>query len=222
MNPARLEEFITKIKESGIKKRFLSYARIDFILENEDIIRKLSEIGFTGFLIGVESHRIKDLKEYGKSFTPDDAIKASEILKKYDLDFFASIIVKPDMTRTDFSDLKRFLKKARFDFVNIQPYIPFRKTPQYETMKDRIFVDEKDYVKWDFSHQVVRPDHMTPSQFYIQILLTYLDFYWTGTSRPIHKIRKYGLEVCMSTYAKSFKLLLRYINMIWDTYLHDD
>lgn len=222
MNPQRLEEFITKFERSGMRKRFLSYARIDFILQNEGLIRRLSSIGFTGFLIGVESHRQKDLDEYGKPFSPEDVIRVSEMLKKYDLDFYASLIVKPDMDVPDFAELRKFLKKARFDFVNIQPFIPFRKTPQFEQLKDRIMVSEKDYPKWDFSHQVLRPDYLPPSRFALQIFLTYLDFYWTGTSRPMHKMRKYGYKVCLSTYYKSFKLFFRYIGMIWDTYIHYD
>ena len=54
-NRERMIKFIDLIKKNNIKKNYISYARVDFIVNNEDIIRKLKEIGWIYLLVGIEA-----------------------------------------------------------------------------------------------------------------------------------------------------------------------
>ena len=61
---ARLKQFIEKLNEKKIKKRYLVYGRADFIAENYELMKSLKEIGLRAVIVGVESARKKDLESY--------------------------------------------------------------------------------------------------------------------------------------------------------------
>ncbi|MBP1762897.1 MAG: B12-binding radical protein, partial [Firmicutes bacterium] len=55
VDPERIRAFIQLVKENQLHKRFICYARADFVAENPQLIKSLVEIGFHYFLVGLEA-----------------------------------------------------------------------------------------------------------------------------------------------------------------------
>ena len=60
----------------------MAYSRVDFIVQNEDLMPHLYEAGFRDLLVGIETFDKVYLDKYNKRTSEDVSIKAAEILQK--------------------------------------------------------------------------------------------------------------------------------------------
>ena len=78
----RILKFIELIKKDNIQKKYVCYGRADFIVNNQDIIEGLKEIGFYYILTGLEAIDDKYLSKYNKKISLDVNIESIRILNK--------------------------------------------------------------------------------------------------------------------------------------------
>ena len=176
LDRGRVLEFIAEIKRQKIKKKFIAYSRVDFILGNEDIIEKLADIGFVELIIGMEAVDDKKLKEFNKHYLANDNLKSADILAKYGIRLTALFIVGIDFTFKDFRNLSRSLKQMKLDSYTFSIFTPLKGTEVYQNYQDQIIrKDYADYAKYDFLHLVLRPSQMSPAFFYLNFYLLYLE-----------------------------------------------
>ena len=100
------------------------YGRSDFISRNEDIIIKLKEVGLSAVIVGVEASSQEELDSYNKKTKIDDNVKAVSILRKHDIECYATVILGIDWDKNDFKRLYKFIKANKIVFVNLQPFTP--------------------------------------------------------------------------------------------------
>lgn len=172
-DPQRLSEFCDALEQEQLDKRFLVYGRADFIANNEALIGRLANNGLSAVIVGIESVRQKDLLDFNKKTTIETNEKAIAILKKYDIELYATLILHLDYSKEDFRELEDFIKKMDISFVNLQPLTPLPGTGIYPEYKDKITVSREDYAKWDLAHLVLKPEHMSARAYYYQIIRLY-------------------------------------------------
>lgn len=212
-NVDRIREFIGGLRKRNIHKKFLVYGRADFIVKNEDIIKKFKEAGLQAVIVGIESARAKDLEEYHKGTTREINEKCINILKRLDIELYATLILPLDFTKKDFKELRDWLRSLDVRFVNLQPLTPLPGTDIFEDYIPHLLVEREDYSKWDMAHVVLKPEHMSIRAYYYQLLLSY----YRVIMRPKHMkalINKYGRKECMKMLRGSSFVSWQYVKKI--------
>ncbi len=211
----RIREFLRLLEERKIDKKFLIYGRADFVSENEDLLREFKDFGLSAVIVGIESVRSKDLKSYNKGTSREINEKCLKILKKLDIELYATLIVPLDFSKEDFKTMVNWLRDLDVRFVNLQPLTPLPGTSIFEDYRDHLLVEREDYSKWDMAHVVLRPDHMTTRAFYHQLIRAYYKI----IMRPKHilsLIKKYGLVANIRMLIGSSHVSFQYYKKIFE------
>jgi radical SAM superfamily enzyme YgiQ (UPF0313 family) len=206
----RLNAFCDELQANNIKKKFLVYGRADFIANNEDIIERLAENGLSAVIVGLESYRDKDLDSYNKHTSIKENEKAVEILKKYDIELYATIILPMDFTKKDFINLGLWIKKLGIKFVNLQPLTPLPGTDIFNEYEKDLIIKRNDYEKWDLAHLALKPIHLSVRAYYLEIIKLYYRIIMSPESIK-NMIRKYGLGPVLKLSKGSFFVTWQYV-----------
>jgi len=209
-NRERLMEFAAKLQQLNIKKKFLVYGRADFIARNEDIIELLKEVGLQAVIVGLEASNQEELDSYNKRTKIEDNNNAVRILKKHDIECYATVILGIDWDKSDFEKLYQFLNNLDIVFVNLQPFTPMPRTPYFAENKDKLLIPYEESEKWDMAHLVIKPGKLSVRAFYAQIIKLYYRITITP-KHSIYMIRKYGFKVTFNLSIGALKVTLQYI-----------
>lgn len=172
INRKRLLNIAELIKQKKNNKKYLVYSRADFICENEDVIKIWSEVGLSAVIVGLEATTDPELDSMNKQCTVDYNRKAIEILKRYRIDTYASLIPLPGYSKADWDRLLNFIFETGLYYVNISPLTPMPGTDIWENYKDQITISTKAHGLWDLSHTVL-PTKMDLRDFYKNLLRVY-------------------------------------------------
>jgi radical SAM superfamily enzyme YgiQ (UPF0313 family) len=172
INPTRLAKLAALVREKGIKKHYLCYARADFISDNEPIIAEWAALGLSAVFIGLEAVTDGELDGMNKQTTVDQNVEAVRVLQRHGVDTYGSLIPHPDYTVEDWRRLRAFIRRAGLYYLNISPLVPFPGTAEYALYEDRLIVPRQAHGLWDLSHAVVRT-RLSLRQHYWQLLITY-------------------------------------------------
>ncbi len=212
-NRERLIDFYEKLKANKIEKNYLVYGRADFISKNEDVIAMLKEVGLSAVIVGLEAASQETLDKYNKKTGIDDNVKAVDILKKYDIECYATVILGIDWEKKDFDRLHRFIKKCEIVFVNLQPLTPMPGTEYLDIYRDKLIIPYNQHEKWDMAHLVVSPEKISVREFYFRTLMLYYKI--TLTPKNIsYMIRRYGLKTTLKLSRGASKISWQYIKKI--------
>ena len=173
INPARLARLATLLRERGIRKRYLVYARADFIAGNEPVIAEWASLGLRAVFIGLEAATDPELAGMNKECSVDSNRRAVEVLRRNGVDTYGSLIPHPEYLKEDWERLWRFIKDTGLYYVNISPLTPMPGTDIWEQYKDRVSVPRDAHGLWDLSH-VVLPTRMPLKAYYRQLLWLYV------------------------------------------------
>lgn len=173
INPGRLRRLAGLLRERGIRKRYLVYARADFISENEEIIAEWAALGLSAVIIGLEAVTDPELDSMDKECSVDYNRRAIAILRKHGVDTYGSLITQPDYTPREWERLQRFIDENGLYYLNISPLTPLPGTAIWEAYKDRIIVDRDAHGLWDLSHSVL-PTVMPLKDYYRSLLGVYV------------------------------------------------
>jgi radical SAM superfamily enzyme YgiQ (UPF0313 family) len=172
VSPARLREFMDGLRKRNIRKRYLVFGRADFIVKHPEVIQEFGELGLTSVIVGFESFSDTELIAMNKEIDANANEQAMQILNKYGVDCFASVILHPSWDRDDFTKL---IKKARMlgiEYVVLQPLTPYPGT-DFKVEESRMLFSRTDFDKWDLAHVAIKPEKLTLEQYYREILRAY-------------------------------------------------
>ncbi|WP_421947230.1 B12-binding domain-containing radical SAM protein [Phaeodactylibacter xiamenensis] len=185
---SRLNKLAALIRERGIKKKYLVYARADYIAENEDIIADWAELGLSAVFIGLEATTNPELDSMDKECSVDLNEKSIAVCRKYGVDVYGSLIPGPDYTEQEWKNLFAFIERNKLYYVNISPLTPMPGTLIWDLYKDRITVPREAHGLWDLSHMLIETK-MPLKQYYRWLLKTYM-----RTMLDISRADRYALR----------------------------
>jgi len=205
LDSQRMMELANLIKERGISKKYFLYGRSDTISHNPELIKVWKDIGLERVFVGLEFFRDEDLKYIFKKSTLDDNNKAVKILQDLDIAIYASLIVLPDFTESDFSELRAYVKKLKLDFAGFTVLTPLPGTDLYEEVESQLITRNYDF--FDFIHTVL-PTQLSLKEFYKE----YLNLYKKGISRwrSLLTLRKYPGQEILPLIKKSMNIYKRF------------
>lgn len=173
INRVRLARLAELLRERGIKKHYLVYARADFIAENEDVIAEWAALGLRAVFIGLEAATDPELDSMQKECSVDYNRKAVEVLRRNGVDTYGSLIPQPDYQKEDWERLWRFIQDTGLYYVNISPLTPMPGTVIWDQYKNKITVPRDAHGLWDLSH-VVLPTKVPLKEYYRSLLWLYM------------------------------------------------
>ena len=81
-----VETFCDEVIKRKLKIKWSAYSHINQIMRHKKLLPKLQRSGCTNIIMGIESHKDVVLKTVGKNITSLDSVKATNILKKYNIE----------------------------------------------------------------------------------------------------------------------------------------
>lgn len=209
----RIKMFCELLKEHNIKKRYLIYARADFIADNEEIIERFKSCGLRAVIVGLESCNSKELTDYNKKTRVEINEKAVSILQKYNIECYGTFILGIDWEKKDFIALSKWIKRLGLIFINLQPLTPLKGTELYSQYKKYFIIREDEYEKWDLAHLVVKPVNISIRKYYLYIIW----LYYSITINPKsawYMIKKYGLYDTIKLSVGALKVNIQYFRKL--------
>jgi len=182
-NKNRLKRFIELIKERKIKKNFVAYGRVDFIIRNKDIIKELKEIGFYYLLVGLESISDNYLNSYNKYIGVNQNEECIEFLNSINLNCMGMLIIDLEFTRKDFSSVYKWIKKTGLKHVALSIFTPLPGSVLYKEYENKLITD--DLTKFDYIHLVVKPTKISEKMYYF--------YYYILVFKLFNLAKKYGI-----------------------------
>lgn len=168
----RLRKIADLMRQRGLRKNFLVYARADFISENEPVIQEWSALGLKAVFIGLEAATDPELDSMNKECSVDANRKAIAVLRRHRVDTYGSLITQPDYTREDWDRLKRFIDETGLYYLNISPLTPMPGTLIWDQYKDKLTVSRQAHGLWDMSHMLL-PTKQPLKEYYRSLLGVY-------------------------------------------------
>jgi len=174
--PERVEKVADGIIERGYNLKLWNFSRVDTIVNNPDMVRKLAAAGSRTVYLGIESDSAKTLNSLGKNTTIADVERAVALLKENRIDVFGSYIIgnldedRADVERTIELALRLDTSIAQFSILT-----PYPGTQLYQEVKHRIF--KRRWKFYDGLHLVFR--HPKINRHLLQVLLVsaFMRFY---------------------------------------------
>lgn len=167
-------EFIEEINKNGIKKRFIIYARADFIDRNYDLLKDLKEAGIVMIIVGLESVEDKDLEYFNKKTNNDINKNSVKYLNESGIECMGLFIAGIDYKIEDFKRLRRWIKEMDLKKYTISIFTPLPGTSLFEKWEKNLIA--KDYKKYNFLNLVIKPIYLRKSCFYFQLYISYLPY----------------------------------------------
>lgn len=101
----RMDKLADLIRQSGIKKKYYLYARVDTIVKYPELFVKWKDVGLAEVFVRFEGFSNEQLKGLKKNVTIEQQQKAAETLRDLEIGITGSFMVDPTYTRKDFDQL---------------------------------------------------------------------------------------------------------------------
>ena len=161
----RMKALARLIGEAGLHKRYCLYGRSDTIVRNPELVEMWREVGLERVFVGLEFFRDDVLRYVAKGSTIGDNRRAVEILHDLGVEIYASFILRPEFTPSDFATLKDYCHELDVDFASFGVLTPLPGTDLMEEVQDRLITH--DYDLFDFIHTVL-PTTLPLEEFYAE------------------------------------------------------
>ncbi len=119
-------------------RKFRFFVRSDTVARNPDHFQRWAESGLRFASVGLESFRKEELRDYHKSATVEQNLKAIEILKDAGIGIIGFVIINPNFLLDDFERVGDTVEQLGLEHVVYDTLTPYPGTLLYEQMKDQL------------------------------------------------------------------------------------
>ncbi|MDE7029151.1 MAG: radical SAM protein [Lachnospiraceae bacterium] len=189
----RLNRFVEGVRNRGIRKNYICYGRADYIAQNQEMMRRLKEIGLYYVLVGLESVEDVYLKRYEKRSDMNCNIQSVRLCNALGLHIMGMFIIDPDFRGRDFRAIYRWIEKHRLRHAALSIFTPELCTPMYEQYRDRMLTDNPSH--FDYLHLVVRPANMGIRTFYVHYYVLLIRLFLKARREGVYDFIDYGAYI---------------------------
>ncbi len=119
-------EFCREYKARGFTQPFFCQARVDNVVQHEEMIRLMAEVGLKGLFMGFESGSDRVLRFIRKGTTRAINLKAARVCRKYGISVWANYMMGlPTETEDEVRDTISMLKAIDPDYYSPAFYTPY-------------------------------------------------------------------------------------------------
>jgi radical SAM superfamily enzyme YgiQ (UPF0313 family) len=120
----RMDRLADLIGESGIRKNYFLYGRVDTIVKHPELFAKWAGIGLAQVFVGMEDYSDARLAAMNKGITAAQQAEAVRILDELGIMMYASYMVDPAYTRQDFRDLLAYVRRLKHKYATFTVLTP--------------------------------------------------------------------------------------------------
>lgn len=138
-------EFCDSYEQIGFTQKITACSRADIICNNEDMIKRLAEIGLDWVVIGLESGSQRILDLLNKGTTVEQNYRAADICRKYGLKIFGShMFGLPTETHEEVLATVKMIKDIAPEHPSPFWFNPIRGTKIYQYCQDNNLIMDTD------------------------------------------------------------------------------
>ncbi len=171
ISPKRVLAIAELLKERGIQKKYISWARADTICKHPEMFAAWKEVGLETVYVGLESMEESQLENYNKGVDPDMNRRAVEILREIGIGLHAALIVDPDYEAEDFIKLRQTIEFVAPAEVTFTVFSPSPGTALFGEHEGEYICNP--YLYYDCMHSIL-PTKLPLKKFYRYFSLLYL------------------------------------------------
>lgn len=176
LNPARVVKISDEIKERGLKMKLSCMSRVDTILKNPEMVKKMADSGCEAVFLGIESANQVVLDNYNKRITVAMVKKAFKILRENGIGIVGSFIIGNLMeTKEMIMKTINFAKELDPDTAQFSILTPFPGTKLWNEVKDKIINRNLEF--YDGAHAVMKTKFLEPEELEELLSKAYREFY---------------------------------------------
>lgn len=163
----RMARLATALSEAGVRKRYMSYCRVDTLIRQKGVIRQWRDIGLERLFVGIDAISNDLLSEYNKGYTSARIERALAIAEDLGIAVFAQFVVDPSFTTADFQVLVRFIEHHRIRYPSFTVLTPLPGTSLLENFDDIVELQVDGRPNWDLfdCQNAVTQTRLTPAEF---------------------------------------------------------
>lgn len=163
LSPKHMWDLGRKIKERGIRKHYVSWARSNTICANPDLFKFWNEIGLETVYVGLESISDSTLKNLNKKATVAQNEEAIRILDECGIILHPAFMVMPEFTAEDFRALNDYVQSMPPVEATFTVYSPSPGTEDWKKNEGKFICDPIRF--YDCMHTIL-PTRLPLKEFY--------------------------------------------------------
>jgi anaerobic magnesium-protoporphyrin IX monomethyl ester cyclase len=126
-------EFCDLYEAGGFVQPFFCQSRADIIADNEEMVRRMAQVGLKGYFIGFESGNDRVLKFLRKGTTREKNLAAASVCKKHGIKIWANYMLGlPTETKEEVMDTVSMLQEIDPDWYSPAFYTPHPGSDLYD------------------------------------------------------------------------------------------
>jgi len=143
LNPKWIFEFCDLYEKEKFNATIAACSRADIICRNEDMVKRLSEIGLDWFMIGFESGSQRILDLIKKGTTVEQNYKSADICRKYGIKILASFMFGlPTETKEDQIATAKLIMDTKPEHPSPFYFLPIKGTEIYDLCVEKNLIPE--------------------------------------------------------------------------------
>ena len=193
VDSTRLAQLCEGIKEYGWDFTWHCQSRVDTLVNNPQLLKKMTDSGCSIMGLGLESGLQEILDSYGKGITVDQSMEAAALLTSHKVlhIWYAMLgsgnhLDSPELLKKNIESIAAF----PFDLLQVSLLTPFPGTPLYDRLSTEGRLLHRNWDLYDGLHCVYQPIGIDPDDMEKAFLWAYKKiFIQSGLRRIIHTIR---------------------------------
>ncbi len=150
------------------------FSRVDILIRNEDMVKRMAEVGAFQIFLGLESHSEDTLDDYGKNIGNKEQDQAIELLHKYGINIHGSFIVGDiNETKEIAMQTAKWVQQVNPRVTQFSILTPYPGTALYHDVEREGRFLHKNWELYDALHATVKTDGMTPDEIQKMLIKDY-------------------------------------------------
>jgi radical SAM superfamily enzyme YgiQ (UPF0313 family) len=159
-------EIFRLLKQRGVRKKILAYARTDTIVNRADVLEKWKEVGLGALVVGMEAASDRHLTSVNKRTSLNVNIEAQRVLDRLGIENWAHFVLLPEFDREDFETLAAFVDRHNICYPIFVPLTPVPGTPMFFEKKGQGDITTLDYRYCTLQYMMLRTTKLTKREWY--------------------------------------------------------
>jgi radical SAM superfamily enzyme YgiQ (UPF0313 family) len=154
-SPRMVDRLCDLLRHHELDARFSVLVRVDSIVRNPELTKKMCETGILSYEMGIESPKFEDLRETHKGITLEMQEKAVTILRENGAWAGGTLVIGlPGQTDEEIRRFPAYAKKIGLTGAAFGVATPFPGTEFYGDLEQDGLIVEHDWTKYDERHSV--------------------------------------------------------------------
>ena len=210
-NPKIMDRLCDLLLQSGLDTSFSVMARVDSIVRNPGLVKKMCAAGIQSYELGFESANEEILNDVNKGITLGLQREAVEILLENGANISGTFVIGlPGQSEADIKNLPVYAKHLGLMNAAFGIATPFAGTEFYDDLEKENLIFDRDWTNYDEMHSVyildtVNPRRLEELQTYCLVRFWTLNTFLIGLSRKLDTGGKISLKQLVDEIASKIR-----------------